>query len=210
MPDARPGASRCGSGVALIVILSGLAALAAGCGGGSKTPAVASLGPTTTATSQSGGGAKGSPTAGVDAFSTCMRTHGVPNFPSPNSQGSVSLGSNSGIDANSPQLRDAAKACAGLLPTPSPAQQQAIQTALLKFAACMRAHGVTDFPDPNFSSGRLSLKTGSLSSIDPNSPQFQSAETSCASGLPHKGTGSSGIAVKIGGHQSSVSVAIRG
>lgn len=59
------------------------------------------------------------------------------------------------------QLRDAVKACAGLLPTPSPAQPQAIQMTLLELAVCMRAHGVPDFPDPSFSAGRLTPKLGS-------------------------------------------------
>ena len=200
------------------VLLAGLAVVAAGCGGGSKTPAVASLGRTTTASTSAGSGAKGSTAARVEAFSTCMRTHGVPNFPSPNSQGSVSLGSGSGLDPNSPQLRNAAKACAGLLPTPSPAQQQAIQTALLKFAVCMRAHGVLDFPDPSFSGGRLAPKLGSLSGIDPNSPQFQSAETTCVRVLPKRAAGAPGVSIHVssgsaaggGGHQSSVSVGIAG
>jgi hypothetical protein len=40
-----------------------------------------------------------------------------------------------------------------------------------EFAACMREHGVPNFPDPNGTAGQLGPNSG----IDPASPQFQSA-----------------------------------
>lgn len=216
-PSRMPGRMRRrGGGVGLSLLLVSLAVVAAGCGGGSKAPGVASLGPTPSPGKSHGSAARGSTAAHVEAFSTCMRTHGVPSFPGPNSQGSISVGSGSGIDANSTQFRAAAKACAGLLPTPSPAQQQVIQTALLHLAVCMRAHGVPDFPDPSLSGGRPPVKTASLGGIDPNSPQFQSAETTCISKLSKLVAGATGISIRIGGgatsgdHQSSVSVGIPG
>jgi hypothetical protein len=42
------------------------------------------------------------------AFSACMHSHGVPNFPDPNAQGSLSL---RGVDSNSPQYQTAMTAC---------------------------------------------------------------------------------------------------
>src|SRR5206468_5993311 len=51
-----------------------------------------------------------------------------------------------------------------------------------KFAACMRKHGVTNFPDPN-SQGVIQF--GSGNGIDPNSPTFQSARSACQKLLPN-------------------------
>jgi hypothetical protein len=53
-----------------------------------------------------------------------------------------------------------------------------------KFSACMRKHGVTNFPDPN-SQGVIAF--GSGNGIDPNSPTFQSARTACQKLLPNGG-----------------------
>lgn len=53
-----------------------------------------------------------------------------------------------------------------------------------KFSACMRKHGVTNFPDPS-STGVISIHSGM--GIDPSSPTFQSARTACAKLLPNGG-----------------------
>jgi hypothetical protein len=52
----------------------------------------------------------------------------------------------------------------------------AFQEQQLKFARCMQAHGITNFPD----SGGISINSG----IDPNSAQFQAAQRACQSLLP--------------------------
>jgi hypothetical protein len=51
-------------------------------------------------------------------YSECMRSHGVTNFPDPNSSGEFTLGpvGGSGIDPNSPQYQSAAQACQSLMP----------------------------------------------------------------------------------------------
>src|SRR6266568_2125133 len=46
-----------------------------------------------------------------------------------------------------------------------------------KFSACMRTHGVKDFPDP--SSGGIRLHASSGSDLDPNNPTFQKAQQAC-------------------------------
>ena len=130
-------------------------------------------------------------------FASCMRTHGEPNFPDPNAQGQLSIDSSSGIDPSSSQFQSAQRACAKYLPNggqpPSPAQQAKIQAQALKFSACMRAHGVPRFPDPQFGNGKVSIHIGSGSGIDPQSPQFQAAQQACASELPGKaGTAQAG------------------
>ena len=53
-----------------------------------------------------------------------------------------------------------------------------------KFSACMRKHGVTNFPDPS-SQGVISIHSGM--GIDPGSPTFQSARSACAKLLPNGG-----------------------
>ena len=69
---------------------------------------------------------------------------------------------------------------------PSPAQQAQTQAQALRFAACMRAHGVPRFPDPQFSGGGVQFRVGGPSGggIDPSSPLFQKAQKACAPDLP--------------------------
>jgi hypothetical protein len=44
-------------------------------------------------------------------FTSCMRSHGFPNFPDPNSNGVISGNSSDGIDQASPQYQSAQKTC---------------------------------------------------------------------------------------------------
>jgi hypothetical protein len=53
----------------------------------------------------------------------------------------------------------------------------------LAYSQCMRAHGITKFPDPN-SQGGISISGGPGSGIDPNSPQFKAADQACRKLLP--------------------------
>ena len=193
---------------ALIAVLAlslvAVAMLAAGCGG-SASPSVASLGTSGagTSTSSDGGSAGGPSTSGssgggpglalktADAaqFSVCMRSHGVPNFPDPSSGGGISIGPGSGINPSSPKFQAAQRACQKVLPNggqPSPQQLAKMQQHLLAFSACMRSHGVPDFPDPTFSGGgaQLRLRAGSGSDLNPQSPRFQAAQTACQRNLP--------------------------
>jgi hypothetical protein len=112
-----------------------------------------------------------------------MRSNGEPNFPDPKSGGGFNVSSN----PNDPQLQAAQRACQTLLPGGSGEQttggnftpQQLAQ--LLKYAQCMRAHKILNFPDPT------SKGLGSLQGIDMNSPQFQSASQTCQPLLPNQG-----------------------
>jgi hypothetical protein len=53
------------------------------------------------------------------------------------------------------------------------------QGQALRFAQCMRDHGVANFPDPD-ASGALTIETvANGTSIDTNSPAFQQAITAC-------------------------------
>jgi len=167
------------------------------------------------------GAAGASPTpdayqAGVK-YSQCMRSHGV-NIPDPQT---VS-GSGGGmvfsvkvtpgavdqmINPDSAQFKAAQNACKHLLPnggTLSAAQQAQMQQDALKFARCMRAHGV-DVPDPQPGSGGLVIRgsgpnSGSSSGgsgdvsgprVRPDDPKFQAAQKACGSllGKPVGGGG---------------------
>jgi hypothetical protein len=120
-------------------------------------------------------------------FSACIRAHGMPNFPNPVVHGSeVSLTLTPGLKQN-PRFAAAAAACQYLLPagkgsdmTITPADQQ----DYLRAAACMRAHGVPNFPDPVFSGGggvHFTLPPG----LDVKSRQVNAARLICQKLIPH-------------------------
>jgi hypothetical protein len=52
----------------------------------------------------------------------------------------------------------------------------------VKYSQCMREHGVTNFPDPQ--NGRLTLRAGAGTDVDPNSSTFKSAQKACQSLAP--------------------------
>lgn len=56
---------------------------------------------------------------------------------------------------------------------------------LLAFSECMRSHGVSSFPDPSGSGGINIQGTG----LNPFSPSFKAAQTTCARLLPGGGPG---------------------
>jgi hypothetical protein len=63
--------------------------------------------------------------------------------------------------------------------------------ALVAFSACMRKHGVPNFPDPKAVGGGDSLSFGSENGIDPRSSQFTHAQQACKKLLPNGGRQSS-------------------
>ena len=164
----------------LTAVALGIVLAAAACGGG-PTPGVAHLG-SSTAPPSSGPSGSGS----ALAYAACMRSHGVGDFPDPNAQGQFdiqSIGPNSDLNPNNPTFQAAHRACASLVPTKSAAQKAQILTQLLKFSACMRAHGVTNFPDPIMQARGPSLIVPS-SQVDPNNPSVQAAQNACQKLLP--------------------------
>jgi hypothetical protein len=170
--------------------LAAASVLAAGCGGDSESPGVAQIGTnaadsdTSTDGSSNGGSEDDSDGKDPTAFSRCMRSHGVPNFPDPDSDGGIEVGPNSGIDPDSATFKAAERECQELLDIkpPTPAEQAEMQEQALRFAECMRSHGVPDFPDPVFSAGRgrITLPKGA----NPKSPQFRAAQEACERLLP--------------------------
>src|SRR5579884_2459839 len=141
---------------ALLVAGVAVALSAAACGAGS--PQVASLGGTSTTTeAPAPTGGSGGPKGNPAAFSACMRSHGVANFPDPSIHGNqVSVRVDPSI-TGSPHFASAQAACAHYLPKLAKGRPPTISTAdqadYLKAAACMRSHGFPDFPDPTFPNG---------------------------------------------------------
>jgi hypothetical protein len=174
-----------------LIVFTSAALLIAGCGGSSSSSGVAHLSTGTSGGSATNGKSstpesRASTQQKMVAYSQCMRTHGVPEFPEPTEGHLLVKSSNhnghvTGVDPQSSQFQAAQKVCGKLMPeggTPSPSQQAKAQESALKFSQCMRTHGVPNFPDPTFSGGgaRLTLKAGGANGIDPNSPQFKAAQ----------------------------------
>jgi hypothetical protein len=163
------------------------AALVSGCGHAAPSAAAA-----TQSTSRQASALK---------FSQCMRAHGISDFPDPSSGGAISIsgGPSSDMNPDNATFSQAQQACRSLLPNGgqmSPQQQQQMQQQALAFSQCMRSHGVTDFPDPQFQSGgggvgiRINGKGGG--DLNPDNPTFQHAQQACQSLLGHVGPGGHG------------------
>jgi hypothetical protein len=116
-------------------------------------------------------------------YAQCIRAHGAPNYPDPNSQGQFAIPNGSSSNAYVNVSAAALKACQSLLPPsmagPSQGNEGTSTSQGLKFAACMRSHGEPGFPDPA-SNGSITLPSG----VNPESPQFQAAEKDCQSLMP--------------------------
>ena len=135
------------------------------------------------------GGSSPAPISGKDAeqqfvkFAKCLREHGI-NVSTPTGAHELRF---TGTD---PHAMEAAQtACRRFRPTAaseklSPAERAARQDAALKFARCMRSHGV-NVPDPQVGAGGLSIQlkgqAGSPGGGGPNpsSPTFQAAQKAC-------------------------------
>lgn len=160
------------------------------CSNESQSPTVASVSSQSTTTAALAGGpvsTEQTPLAQAQAYSHCMRGHGVPNFPDPvlTPDGGFGYRTN-GIDGKSAEFQGALQACKDL-PSPwqstdkqlSPAQQQ----AWLRWAECVRSHGVPDFADPTFSGAEVHITGGGPGTP----PQLQSAMNACKSEMPTTG-----------------------
>ena len=189
-PRTRPPQPRLAQGARLIAVVIVAAAVMAG-----LTTACSSSSSTSHASGHASGQASSS--GGPLAFSACMRSHGMPNFPDPTSGSSgfqFQAGPGSGIDPNSPAYQAAYRSCQSLLPAGKAnggSVSPRVRTEYLRYAACMRSHGVPNYPDPTFSGNSVNLGNLSADGIDPYSPQYQSASNACASLNPMNHSGSS-------------------
>jgi len=156
----RPGPRRAGAAA-----VAGLALLAAACGrAGSPVPPPRPPAPLAA-------------TAQALAYARCMRSHGIPDFPDPAADGHA-LFPLGGIDIHTPQYQSADNTCqkrtgAGHF---TPAQQRQGVTALLRYAACMRSQGITNWPDPFANSQQIGFH---LTGIDLTAPKVRAAGKTC-------------------------------
>jgi hypothetical protein len=163
---------------AAITGTAGLALLAAAC---SSSPSSAGPGG-----SPNAAGAASSPSASVSpalAFARCVRTHGVPNWPDPGSSGREPASSKQ-IAASSPRFPAAQAACRNLLPNggqPTHAQVLADQRNAVRFAGCMRTHGVPNWPDPTIRPDGSPQFDAPAVGLDLSSPQVMAAAQRCQS-----------------------------
>ena len=123
-----------------------------------------------------GGSPASAASAGAVAYSACMRSHGVPNYPDP-SHGQRPKGTAQDFGVSDSRFRVAQNACGHLLPGSDttfaaqliqclefgggdcpPALVHRALTEGLRFARCMRNDGVPNWPDPTVDSmGRPSF-----------------------------------------------------
>jgi hypothetical protein len=207
---------------ALAVLAVAAAITLAGCGGGGNSPSgVASLAGSHGASSPTTTLPKGTPAQLYAKWADCMRQHGVQMAdPTIDNKGVVSINA-SKVDMATFQsantacksLEDAARVAIG-----GPKPEKPDPTKLLKFARCMRSHGIPDFPDPQNGGMQLHSDSNSSSDINPNNPVFQKAQTACqpilgnikggqkimiggpgGPGGPAAGSGDAGISVSGGG-----------
>jgi hypothetical protein len=166
-------------------LLVALALPAAACGGSSSPGAAV------------GGSPGNSASASAVAYSACMRSHGVPNYPDPGSGGNLPKGTAQAFGVSSSQYQAAERPCRHLLPNrtfiaslthcletgdcPHAVVQQAL-TEGLNFARCMRNHGVPNWPDPTVDSmGRPSFQVtaAGISIASTRSPRMLSKIGHC-------------------------------
>jgi hypothetical protein len=121
-----------------------------------------------------------------------MRSHGVPSFPDPQPVAGggmrLTIDRRHGVDPSTPQFKAAQKACEKLLPGGkggASTTSAADQAKLLAFAACMRAHGLPDFPDPQTSGGgNIKIEGGKNGALSASSRVFQAGAKGCQHLLP--------------------------
>jgi len=152
--------------------LASASLLAAGCGGVSSSnpgPSAASF------------------TAAAFRYASCMRQHGLSNFPDPsmtdhNGQQVGYLAPSNSLVA-SPAFNSANNDCQRILlpdldTTQAAAERAAREQHMLAFAKCIRRHGVPDFPDPT-TQGQLTQQMIASTGTDLQAPAVLAAAKAC-------------------------------
>jgi hypothetical protein len=108
----------------------------------------------------------------------CARANGMPNLPDPQIDSNGRADFPDGTPDPPASVRRECQSIYDRLP-PSARDEQvrppADMQALLRYARCMREHGVADFPDPD-AAGNFRAPAGST---DPKTPRFQRALQAC-------------------------------
>jgi hypothetical protein len=183
---------------ALFAVAVGVLLLASACGGApaSQAAQLGSTGSTASSPQRSTSGARATGKyAALLAYSRCMRSHGVANFPDPKQVGGGIQfdGSATGVNPQSPLFVSAQRSCRHLLPgggRPTSAGQQQALARMLHISQCMRSHGISRFPDPTPSppsnrAGYSTIRSNGAAwlaipnSIDVRTPAFKRAAAAC-------------------------------
>jgi hypothetical protein len=122
------------------------------------------------------------------AYSACMRSHGMPNFPDPDSKGMPGQADPEHLGVSSSRYQAAEQACQHLLPTGGPLQYQTQQCLLFgdcpqtllqqlltverMYAQCTRTHGCPTGPTPR-SAPRAALSSTSVVPASTRSPRIR-------------------------------------
>jgi hypothetical protein len=127
-----------------------ISVISAGCGSNAPsdtgTGTAGSSGTASSTATSSGADKKLSKQQKAVKFAECMRANGVPHFPDPDPNGDY----NFGVDVSKEVFTKAVDACKALKPPGALSAKRTPkeQSASLRFAQCVRDHGVKDFPDP--------------------------------------------------------------
>ena len=115
-------------------------------------------------------------------YSTCMRGHGVSNFPDPEAAAGIQIPVNL-AQHPSPAFKAATKACQYLVPADAapPAVSASQKAAAVKLAQCMRKHGIPNYPDPTYKDGHEVPPSIADPALNPASPAFGDASKACQS-----------------------------
>ncbi len=159
--------------MAAAVVLTGC--VLAACGGSASQPSSASAGQ-----------ASSGPSASIETqyryavkFASCMRAHGVSQFPDPKNPGGFPEATINRLNDSAPGYDEAYNQCDPLLPNagaPTRAESAATLVKAVKVAKCMRAHGV-NMPDPNLQpNGQLEF---SMADVNTNAPNFDKVGDIC-------------------------------
>jgi hypothetical protein len=173
MGKLRGGRAAIGVGLGVVVLLAGLAGCSASGG---------SAGATTTT------GGQQAAAAVWRELVRCARANGMPNLPDPQIDSNGQANFPNGTPEPPASVRRACQAIYDRLPPSARGDEErppADMQALLRYAQCMREHGVADFPDPD-AEGNFSVKPGSTN-LNPGSPTFQRALQACRQLDPNKG-----------------------
>jgi hypothetical protein len=173
-----------------LAVAAGLALLTAACSGGTSS----AVGTASTASTLSAGSTSSTGTGSASSvyvsdkvgLARCLRTHGVPDYPDPDAVGQEPPNSKQLI--RTPQGQAAVSACSywsGRIHNDVAAQNQAVRVEYVRFAECMRSHGLPNFPGPVYAEGRVEfVLSASRDGFDPHSPQVLARAHECERVLP--------------------------
>lgn len=172
-----------------VALLGPIALLAVGCTSGSQSASVAGLSAAATTASSPSNAATSDLATQALAFARCLRANGLPNWPDPQSNGAFDKSKLQATGYTTAQTRAVEDGpCKNILPTaaPSSPNRGAITTQqqqdYIDAVACMRSHGFSNFPDPTFSNGQVTLVPPP--GVDTNSTEFTAAQHICQQLIP--------------------------